>query len=166
MKFHNAPVERHTGGVDYRRVAVETVRDGLRPTSTMRFVRDDHRHAIVIYDANGTELRSIPMHRVASFDSDDLRPFVGQALAALPDDLAKAALVEVNAHRSHIEDNPERDWVTVAVTVEGERIGLAKIHRRSLVPGWPDPVDDDGLDEQLDAMVFDAPSLGSKGEVD
>jgi len=130
------PVERHEGGVDWRRVLVEADQAGIERRPGIKFRRTDS--SIEIHDDVIGVVGTIPLYRVLSFDPDALIPMT-QATVNDPTKFtaleARYIVREINAERAEVTDEPDSDYVLVSAA--GYK--LCAIHRRCLIPSWPMP---------------------------
>ena len=96
-------------------------------------VRSEVDH-LVLLDAHGTELATIPRHRLLTADLDRLWPLAEQVLGEVPPHLVDQVLAAFRDNDVKVWDNPTGEWVRVDVA--GRKFMV--VHRSHLVDGWPE----------------------------
>lgn len=103
--------------------------DTLDPGLSMR----PEPEGLVVLDAHGTELATIPRYRLAEADLDRLWPLAERALERVPPHLVDQVLASFRDNDVTVVDDPTDEWVHVLVG--GARFVV--VHRSHLVDGWP-----------------------------
>ena len=134
VAFEGVTTDRRAGGIDFRRVLAELLHLGVDLSRPVKHLITDT--TVECAYADGTS-HALARWSCESFDPEALRVFVGAALRRAPVHAADQIIAALNDGKADVDDNPQANWVSVAA--EGYKV--AAIHRRLLIPTWPDDVD-------------------------
>lgn len=104
---------------------------------------DPDNERIALLDRHGTHLAWLPWYRLRRPDPEQLRTAAAIACSRLPIDLADQAIAAINDGAVTVHEPANDDYVSVDVHLGARTLALFAAHRRAVVPGYPQPDDED-----------------------